>query len=88
MRFDRETQVELRAYWQILRESDGRGRKASKLKPSDLRMMGGRPATVGDLAHVWLLSHPQKEDAKGRSSVRSAWQKKGASDSALDFWLQ
>jgi len=51
-------------------------------------MLGGRPATLGDLAHIWLLSHPQKEDTKGKASIRSTWQRTGASDEALDFWLQ
>jgi len=57
-RFDRETQIDLRAYWQIQRATDQPARPASVVKPSDLRMISGSPATLGDLAQMWLLAHP------------------------------
>ena len=51
-------------------------------------MMTGTPATAGDMAHVWLMSHPAPSKDKQGATVRSAWKQGGASDSALDFWLQ
>ena len=89
-RFDKETQAELRAYWQILRATDQRGSRGGKLKPSDLRLMSGVPASAGDLAHVWLLSHPSTASAgtTQHGGLRKQWKKQGHSDRALDFWLQ
>ena len=88
-RFDRETQIDLRAYWQIQRATDQPARPASVIKPSDLRMISGSPATLGDLAQMWLLAHPPpKAQATSPSSLRSAWKRRGVDDRALDFWLQ
>jgi len=53
-------------------------------------MMAGTPATVGDLAHIWLLSHPPQKEGKanGMAGIRSSWGSSGASRDALDFWLK
>ena len=79
----------MRAYWQILRSSDRRGQSTGKIKPSELRMVAGAPASAGDLAHVWLLSHPGKKRDAGQS-VRQQWEQgsRAHSDQGLAFWLQ
>tara|TARA_R110000824_G_scaffold102100_1_gene242258 strand:+ start:1251 stop:1412 length:162 start_codon:yes stop_codon:yes gene_type:complete len=50
-------------------------------------MIQGVPATAGDLAHVWMMTHPGKQDAGRDSGLRNTLAKDGAKDSALNFWF-
>ncbi len=80
----------MRAYWRILRATDRAGTGASrKITPADLRMIAGQPATAGDLAHVWLMTHPVQKNKFGIVSRKKMLQEAtGASDDAIDFWVK
>ena len=85
-RFDRETQTDLLAYWQIARASDLPGGKGSdKVTPASARMMLGRPASVGDLAHMWLMTHPAPKTKSART-LRDVMPEDAAPD-AVSWWL-
>lgn len=86
-RFDRETQIDLLAYWQIARASDGDGsRKVDKVTPAAARMLLGSPATAGDLAHVWLMTHQEQKKKAPTHSIRDSL-KKTHDAAAVDWWL-
>ena len=86
-RFDRETQIDLLAYWQIARASDGEGsRKVSKMTPAAARMLLGSPATAGDLAHVWLMTHQDPKKKAPTHSLRDKL-KKNHDPAAVDRWF-
>lgn len=54
--------------------------------PASARMMLGAPATVGDLAHFWLMTHPPQKKPTQSRAVRSAMAEK-FSPEAVDWWL-
>ena len=49
-------------------------------------MMLGAPATVGDLAHFWLMTHPPQKKPTQARTARSAMAEK-FSPEAVDWWL-
>ena len=86
-RFDRETQIDLLAYWQIQRASDGEGaRKVSKVTPASARMFLGSPATAGDLAHVWLMTHQPPKKNTRTYNLRDGMKEDPPAD-AVDWWF-
>jgi hypothetical protein len=57
---------------------------------SDLRRALARPASLGDLLEVWMLTHPRKggsQPSASQAALRRDMRKDGATDAGLDFWL-
>lgn len=50
-------------------------------------MIQGVPATAGDLAHVWMMTHPGKREAGTADNFRKSLAKDGTKESALNFWF-
>lgn len=57
---------------------------------SDLRRALARPASLGDLLEVWMLTHPRKDgdqSSTSQAALRRDMRNDGATDAGLDFWL-
>jgi len=71
------------AYWRLLHATDRTGSGAvSSLTPDRLRMLLGKPATLGDLVETWLMTRPKPKQGNVGAMLRDA----GADQSAIDFW--
>jgi hypothetical protein len=89
-------QQRLMAYWQLTHSTDQitaskRGSRA-QLKPSDLRRMLARAASLGDLMEAWLLTHPKPKGADrglaGEAVLRKRMEAAGSSKEGVDWFLR
>jgi len=82
------------AYWNLTHATDqisaGRRGQPRALKPSDLRRILSRPATLGDITEAWMLTHPKQnksEVRRSRSSIAGKMKKTGSTDAGIDWFL-
>lgn len=89
---DPHNQERLLAYWQLTHATEqvtGSG-KGGDMTDSDLRRALARPASLGDLIEVWMLTHPRKGGAQSspsQAALRRDMRRDGSTDAGLDFWL-
>ena len=93
---DPHNQQRLMAYWQLTHSTDqitaGRRGTRAPLKPSDLRRMLARAASLGDLMEAWLLTHPKPKGSdrgqSGDAMLRKRLSDGGSSQEAVDWLLR
>lgn len=57
---------------------------------ADLRRVLARPASLGDLIEVWMLTNPRKagsQPSASQAALRRDMRRDGSTDAGLDFWL-